>query len=129
MVGRRLEGRAPNVAACWDDARRVHTVGGVRPWPPSPRRPSRTGPCFSWSDFGLADDHPELIRLLERSLLIADDNGGGGQYLFLHADSVAENGEWTAYEWWPGDGDDPEPHDGFAALVAGLWDDRVRRGQ
>lgn len=23
-----------------------------------------------------------------------------------------------AYDWWPGDGDAPEPHDGFAALVA-----------
>ncbi|MEU6266248.1 hypothetical protein [Saccharopolyspora shandongensis] len=44
------------------------------------------------------------------------DSGGTG----------TENGEWTAYDWWPGDGDDPEPYDGFAALVATTREDAVK---
>jgi hypothetical protein len=44
-----------------------------------------------------------------------------GGYWLLHAEDIAENGEWTAYEWWPGDGCDPEPCDNFAVLVASIW--------
>jgi hypothetical protein len=59
----------------------------------------------------------EVITMLERRLLISDDNGGSGGRWMLHADSVAGNGEWAAYEWWPGEGGDLEPHDDFAAMV------------
>ncbi|MEU3835663.1 hypothetical protein [Streptomyces microflavus] len=46
---------------------------------------------------------------MKRCLLVGEDNGGSGCYWLLHADSIAETGEWTAYEWWPGSGEDPEP--------------------
>ncbi|WP_405194758.1 SMI1/KNR4 family protein [Streptomyces anulatus] len=68
----------------------------------------------AWSD---SDSFVDQLALLKRCLLIGDDDGGSGCYWLLHADSVAENGEWTAYVWWPGDGDDPEPHHDFAAMV------------
>ncbi|WP_016909390.1 SMI1/KNR4 family protein [Streptomyces xiaopingdaonensis] len=67
-----------------------------------------------WSESGT---FAEYFAILKRCLLIADDNGGSGCYWLLHADSAREDGEWTAYEWWPGDGDDPEPCDDFAAMV------------
>jgi len=75
-----------------------------------------------WSEPGM-EFFGDQIKLLERCLLISNDDGGSGHYLLLHADNITESGEWAAYEWWPGDGDDPEPHDNFAALVAGLWKD------
>ncbi|EPD94474.1 hypothetical protein HMPREF1486_03027 [Streptomyces sp. HPH0547] len=68
----------------------------------------------TWSRFAVFTDQ---FPLLKRSLLIGQDDGGSGCYWLLHADSVREDGEWTAYEWWPGDGDDPEPYDDFATLV------------
>jgi hypothetical protein len=74
----------------------------------------------AWSGPGMAH-FGEHIRVLERCLLISDDSGGPGEYWLLSADDIAENGEWTAYEWWPGDGEDPEPNDNFAALVASSW--------
>lgn len=67
----------------------------------------------------------ELFPMLERCLLVSNDDGGSGQYLLLHAADVAVDGEWTAYEWWPGDGDDPERYDNFAVLIAGLWKSAV----
>ncbi|MFE9457997.1 SMI1/KNR4 family protein [Streptomyces californicus] len=67
----------------------------------------------AWSDSPFAD----LLPLITRCLLIGDDNGGSGCYWLLHADDTAESGEWTAYEWWPGDGIDPEPYADFAALA------------
>ncbi|WP_019929103.1 SMI1/KNR4 family protein [Nocardia sp. BMG111209] len=80
------------------------------------------------------DVEPELIRawegtelldeygsVLERSLVVSMDDGGAGQYLFLHAAEVADDGEWTAYEWWPGDGEDPYRYAGFGVLIADLW--------
>ncbi|MFF7255203.1 hypothetical protein [Streptomyces microflavus] len=54
---------------------------------------------------------------MKRCLLVGEDNGGSGCYWLLHADSIAENGEWTAYEWWPGSGEDPEPCHDFATMV------------
>ncbi|WP_225842957.1 hypothetical protein [Streptomyces albus] len=68
----------------------------------------------TWSRFDVFTDQ---FPLLKRSLLVGQDDGGSGCYWLLHADSVREDGEWTAYEWWPGDGDDPEPYDDFATLV------------
>ncbi|MFC3994359.1 SMI1/KNR4 family protein [Nocardiopsis sediminis] len=83
-----------------------------------------------WSDPDVIDINDEedraRVRLLERSLLIASDNGGSGHYLLL-ADSVAENGEWTAYQWWTGDGGDIEPCGDFAALVVELWEEEHAR--
>jgi hypothetical protein len=68
----------------------------------------------AWSEPGLSFFAGNLA-VLKRSLLIGADDGGPGCYWLLHADSVAGNGEWTAYEWWPGD--DPEPYDDFAAMA------------
>jgi hypothetical protein len=70
----------------------------------------------SWSGPGLEFFAEDLERL-KRCLLISGGDCGSSGYLLLHADSGDENGEWTAYEWWPGHGGRPEPHDDFAALV------------
>jgi hypothetical protein len=71
----------------------------------------------------------DRITLPERCLLISNDDGGSGHYLLLHADDIAESGEWAVYEWWPSEGDDPEPYEKFAALVASLWKDFAELGQ
>jgi hypothetical protein len=34
-----------------------------------------------------------------------------------HADGIAGNGEWAAYEWPLGEGGELEPHDDFAAMA------------
>ena len=68
----------------------------------------------AWSDLGFFD---EELAVLRRSLLISSDYGGRAGNWLLHADSVAGNGEWAAYEWWPGGGDLLEPHDDFAAMA------------
>ncbi|MEU5849481.1 SMI1/KNR4 family protein [Saccharopolyspora shandongensis] len=68
----------------------------------------------------------DWVELVDRCLLVSIDDGGAGNYWLLEAGSAAENGEWTAYDWWPGDGDDPEPYDGFAALVATTREDAVK---
>lgn len=65
-----------------------------------------------------AQREPELIEWLKRCLLIAQDDGGSGCYWFLDADSAGEHGEWHAYVWWPGDGEDPESSGDFAALMS-----------
>ncbi|WBB62049.1 SMI1/KNR4 family protein [Streptomyces sp. WMMC500] len=70
----------------------------------------------AWS----APDFAAWITTLERCLLVSDDNGGAGGRWLLHTGN-AENREWTAYEWWPGYGVDPEPYDNFAVLVTSLW--------
>lgn len=62
----------------------------------------------------------EHLAILRRCVMIAHDDGGSGCWWLLHADSVREDGEWTAYEWWPGDGMDPEPYDDFATMVQEL---------
>jgi hypothetical protein len=59
--------------------------------------------------------------ILRRCLLISDDDGGAGHYLLLDPGDSTPAGEWRAYEWWPGDGEDPEPYDNFAVLVTSLW--------
>jgi hypothetical protein len=63
----------------------------------------------------------EELEVLKRCLLISNRDGGG--YWLLHADSVAENGEWDAYEWRPDEGSGPEPYDNFAELVASAGQD------
>jgi hypothetical protein len=72
-----------------------------------------------WSDL---EHFADEVELLKRCLLISDDDGGSGHYLLLHADDAADNGELTAYEWWPSDGGDPVPHADFATLVTTLWE-------
>ncbi|MFG2196855.1 SMI1/KNR4 family protein [Streptomyces sp. NPDC048639] len=76
----------------------------------------------AWSSAGLeffADD----LKILKRCLLISIDDGGSGGNWLLHADSARENGEWTAYEWWPGEGGDLEENDSFVALVSSAAND------
>jgi hypothetical protein len=73
---------------------------------------------------------PEVLddeegALLKRCLLVSG-NGNGDSWL-LSADDVAENGEWTAYEWWAGDTGDLVPHESFAALVVSARDEYVAK--
>jgi SMI1 / KNR4 family (SUKH-1) len=70
----------------------------------------------AWSDPGL-DFFADDLAVIRRCLLISNDDGGSGGNWLLHADSVAGNGEWKAYEWWPGEGGLLEPHDDFAAML------------
>ena len=69
----------------------------------------------AWS-FALDDDNRQM---LERSLLIARDDGGPGVCWLLHPDSAAEDGECAAYEWFTGDGSGPDDdrYDNFGALL------------
>lgn len=71
----------------------------------------------AWSSPDM-DFFAEQAETLKRCLLISNDNGGSGGNWLLHADSAGQDGEWTAYEWWPGSGGDLEPHDTFAALMS-----------
>ncbi|MEV6607766.1 SMI1/KNR4 family protein [Kutzneria sp. NPDC051319] len=71
--------------------------------------------AWSTPDMDFFADH---AAVLAQCLLISLDDGGAGHYLFLHPG----DGEWTAYEWWPGDGEDPSPHENFAAMAVELWE-------
>jgi len=73
----------------------------------------------SWSGPGL-EFFTEDLKMLKRCLLISSGQDGSGGYLLLHAENGNENGEWNAYEWWPGHGAHPEPHDSFAALLTSV---------
>jgi SMI1 / KNR4 family (SUKH-1) len=70
----------------------------------------------AWSDPGL-EHFAEHLAVLKRCLLISSDEGGAGGSWLLHVDSADENGELTAYEWWPGGGGDPARFENFAALL------------
>ncbi|MFG2599497.1 SMI1/KNR4 family protein [Streptomyces sp. NPDC048462] len=79
--------------------------------------PDLTDILESWSspDSGYFAEH---LDKFERCLMISnDEDGDSSGHWVLHADSAGENGEWTAYEWWPGDGTGPTRHDNFAALM------------
>jgi hypothetical protein len=76
----------------------------------------------AWSSPGL-EFFAEELKVLKRCLLISNDDGGSGGNWLLHADSVGENGEWTAYEWWPGEGGDLEENENFASLVSSAGED------
>ncbi|MFE3172913.1 SMI1/KNR4 family protein [Amycolatopsis sp. NPDC059090] len=69
----------------------------------------------AWS-FALDDGERQMI---ERSLLIARDNGGPGVCWLLHPGDAAEDGEWAGYQWFTGDGSGPgdDRYDSFGALV------------
>jgi hypothetical protein len=68
------------------------------------------------------DYFADQADILRRCLLISSDDGGAGHRLLLDSGDIAPSGEWRAYEWWPGDGSDPEPYDNFAVLVTELWE-------
>lgn len=85
--------------------------------------PDRDPQLFqAWSSPGL-EFFADKLELLKRCLLISIDDGGSGGHWLLHADSAREDGEWTAYEWWPGEGGDLEENDNFATMVASAVDD------
>lgn len=69
----------------------------------------------AWEDL---DDFAEQLAVLRRCVQISIDDGGSGGHWLLYADSAREDGEWTAYEWWPGEGGDLEENADFAALVS-----------
>jgi hypothetical protein len=78
---------------------------------------------FTDLDEGLIDAWvaPEYLdgslAFLKRCVLIGQDDGGSGCWWFLHVDGAREDGEYTAYDWWAGSGEVPEPYDDFATLV------------
>ncbi|MDQ0813221.1 hypothetical protein QFZ63_004935 [Streptomyces sp. B3I7] len=59
----------------------------------------------------------EYLAVLKRCVPAGRDDGGSGCWRLLHVDSAGEDGECTAYDWWPGEGELPESYDHFAALV------------
>jgi hypothetical protein len=76
----------------------------------------------------LPERDPDLVKawsfgveaeMLERSLLIAQDDGGPGVCWLLDPGDAAEDGEWAAYEWFTGDGSSPDEdrYDDFGALL------------
>lgn len=69
----------------------------------------------AWADL---DHFADQLAILKRCLLISIDDGGSGGNWLLHADSARGDGEWTAYEWWPGEGGELEENADFAALVS-----------
>ena len=77
---------------------------------------------LSWWCTPDMDHFADQADILRRCLLISSDDGGAGHYLMLDPGDTAEDGEWRAYEWYPGDGSDPEPYDNFAVLVTSLWE-------
>ncbi|WP_433699747.1 SMI1/KNR4 family protein [Nocardiopsis sp. CA-288880] len=79
--------------------------------------PEEDPQLYSWWSEPHMDHFADRLRVLERCLLISDDDGGSGGMWLLHADGVGVGGEWRAYTWWPGDGADPEPSEDFATLV------------
>lgn len=71
----------------------------------------------AWSGPGL-EDFAEDIARLGRCLLISRQ--GDGDYWLLSPDEIGADGEWRAYVWWAGDGEEPRPYEDFGALVAGV---------
>ncbi|GAB3673279.1 SMI1/KNR4 family protein [Angustibacter aerolatus] len=82
-----------------------------------------------WRDNGLEetidgwehydDDEPELRLAMRASLLIADGDDGGLWYL---DPTKIEDGEWRAWTWWPGSGEEPTSESSFGAkVVAEVW--------
>jgi hypothetical protein len=55
-----------------------------------------------------------------------DTDSNQGDVWVLSADHIDADGEWRAYEWWPGDGGDLILHDSFGALMLSARDEWVR---
>ncbi|AEW92825.1 MULTISPECIES: SMI1/KNR4 family protein [Streptomycetaceae] len=87
--------------------------------------PDLSPQVFEWWSSPDTEFSAENLEVLKRCLLISNDNGGSGGNWLLHADGVGEDGEWTAYEWWPGEGGDPEPYDNFSVMAADAVDNFV----
>lgn len=67
----------------------------------------------AWADL---EFFVEELAVLRRCLLVSVDDGGAGEYLLLLPE-VGPDGEWPAYDWWPGSGEDPDSHEDFAAML------------
>ncbi|GHJ42156.1 SMI1/KNR4 family protein [Streptomyces sp. TS71-3] len=73
---------------------------------------------FPDADPGMWDawSHDEdITEQLRRSILLSGP--ADGDYWLLDASSIGPDGEWRAYWWWAGDGEDPHPYDSLAQLV------------
>jgi SMI1-KNR4 cell-wall len=86
-----------------DELLRVDDIG----WLPE------MNPGHLW-DIWSADE--EIAEQLQRTVLLSGP--ADGEYWLLDANTIGPDGEWTAYEWHPNDGDEPEPYPSFGALVA-----------
>ncbi|WP_431950593.1 SMI1/KNR4 family protein [Actinacidiphila sp. bgisy167] len=71
--------------------------------------------------FGPDMDFPDLESALRRCVLITTDSVQGDVWV-LSADHIGANGEWRAYEWWPGDDGSLLPHDSFGSLLLSARD-------
>jgi hypothetical protein len=69
----------------------------------------------------------DLTEQLKRSILLSGP--ADGDYWLLDASNIGPDGEWTAYWWWAGDGEDPHPYDSFAALVVSAREDWALAGE
>ncbi|GLY27401.1 SMI1/KNR4 family protein [Kineosporia sp. NBRC 101731] len=66
----------------------------------------------AWSSF------EEVIELIGKCLVVLDD--GDGLFCLIDSTRTADNGEWLAYAWAAGDGEDPRPFPGLSALMKEL---------
>lgn len=74
---------------------------------------SKPGLLDSWSEAGLED----VVEQVKQCLLLSEPSDCA-VYWLLDPTKIGPDGEWTAYEWAPGDGSDPSPYPSFGALVA-----------
>lgn len=68
-----------------------------------------------------------ITEQLNRSIILSGP--ADGDYWLLDASKIGPDGEWTAYWWWAGDGEDPHPYDSFAALVVHAREDWALAGE
>lgn len=69
----------------------------------------------------------DITEQLKRSVLLSGP--ADGDYWLLDASKIGPDGEWAAYWWWAGDGEDPHPFDSFAALVVRAREDWALAGK
>jgi hypothetical protein len=69
----------------------------------------------SWSAPDM-DYFADWAAMLANSLLITGP--ADGDYWVLSPATTSQDGEWTAYWWMAGDGEEPDPYTSFAELVA-----------
>ncbi|MDP9826928.1 SMI1/KNR4 family protein [Kineosporia succinea] len=66
----------------------------------------------AWTSF------EEIVEVIAGCLVVVD--GGDGRYCLLDASRTGDDGEWIAYDWGAGDGEDPVPYPSLSALVDDL---------
>jgi hypothetical protein len=71
----------------------------------------------AWADF------EDIVEIITPCLVALDRENG--VFWLLDPTVISDDGEWTAYEWAAGDGEDPLPFPSFAALV----DERAPEGE